>query len=334
MVPNTGVDIGVQNNTQVVSELLATYAGRGDFADATQQLASLQPFGLGLPANVGMGAQFSENTFYTNQGASGYNGLLTTLHKNLGNGLQFDLNYTWSHSIDNVSVVANAPAIGGYGFICDVVRPRECRSNSDFDVTHYFNGNFIYDMPFGRGRSFASSAPRWLDEIIGGWEVSGLPSWHSGNAYFAAANAFVAGYANNAPAILVGPRSDVHIHLNGGHGQSLNAFANNSQANADFVGPVGFNIGSRNNLRGPQFFDLDLGLGKTFPVVGERLKMQLRGDAFNVLNHPNFDPSKICTDITNVSCLFGTIAGPTLGTSINNDGPGARVLQVSLRIEF
>ena len=112
-------------------------------------------------------------------------------------------------------------AIGGYGFICDVLRPRECRSNSDFDVTHYFNGNFIYEMPFGRGRSFASSAPRWLDEIIGGWEVSGLPSWHSGNAYFAAANAFVAGYANNAPAILVGPSSDLHIHLNGGHGQPM-----------------------------------------------------------------------------------------------------------------
>ena len=77
-----------------------------------------------------------------------------------------------------------------------------------------------------------------------------------------------------------------------------------------------------------------MGLGKTFPVIGERLKMQLRGDAFNVFNHPNFITANICTDITNVSCLFGTIAGPTLGTSINNDGPGARVLQVSLRIEF
>jgi hypothetical protein len=334
MVPGTGAALGVQNNTQVVSELLGTLAQRGDFADATQALASLQPFGLGLPANVGMGAQFSENTFYTNKGFSGYNGLLTTLHKNLGFGLQFDLNYTWSHSIDNVSVVANAPAIGGYGFICDVLRPRECRSNSDFDVTHYFNGNFIYDLPLGRGRSFASSAPRWLDEIIGGWEVSGLPSWHSGNPYFAAANAFVAGYANNAPAILTGPSSDVHIHLNGGKGQALLAFANVPQANADFIGPVGFNIGSRNNLRGPQFFDMDMGLGKTFAIIGDRLRAQFRGDAFNVFNHPNFNTANICTDITNVSCLFGTIGGPSLGTSINNDGPGSRVLQVSLRIEF
>jgi hypothetical protein len=319
-----------QNTAILAGSSLGTYIARGDFADFTEGLSY---FGL-LPPNVGMAAQFSENTFYTNKGFSGYNGLLTTLHKNLGFGLQFDLNYTWSHSIDNVSVVANSPAISGYGFICDVVRPRECRGNSDFDVTHYLSGNFIYDMPFGRGRSLVSSAPRWLDEIIGGWEISGLPSWHSGNAYFAAANAFVAGYANDAPAILTGPSSDLHIHLNGGHGQAMLAYANVPQANADFTGPVGFNIGSRNNLRGPQFFDMDMSLGKTFPIIGDRIRAHLQGDAFNVFNHPNFNTANICTDITNVSCLFGTISGPSLGTSLNNDGPGARVLAVSLRIEF
>ena len=163
MVPGTGALFGV-SNTQVVSELLSTYAYRGDFADTTQALASLQPYGYGLPTNVGMAAQFAENTFYTNMGSSSYNGLLTTLHKNVGYGLQFDLNYTWSHSIDNVSLIANQAAYGGYGFICDVLRPRECRANSDFDVTQYFNGNFIYDLPFGRGKYFGSGASRWLDE--------------------------------------------------------------------------------------------------------------------------------------------------------------------------
>jgi hypothetical protein len=79
--------------------------------------------------------------------------------------------------------------------------------------------------------------------------VSGLPSVHSGNAYFATANAFVAGYANNAPGTLTGPISDLDVHLNGGHGQSLFGFGNPTKANADYTGPVGFTIGSRNNLR-------------------------------------------------------------------------------------
>jgi hypothetical protein len=334
MVPGTGAALGVPNNTDVIVDYLGTLAARGDFADTTQQLASLENFGFGLPPNVGMAAQFSENTFYTNQGLSSYNGMLTTLHKNLGFGLQFDLNYTWSHSIDNVSIIANQVAFGGYGFICDELRPRECRSNSDFDVTNYFNGNFIYELPFGQGKAVASSAPRWLNEVIGGWTVSGLPSVHGGLPYFAAANAFVAGYANDAPAILVGPASDLHLHLNGGHGQPLLAYANTAQANADYVGPIGFQIGSRNNLRGPAFFNIDLGVGKTFPVT-ERVRLQFRADAFNAFNHPNF--ATPCNDITNVSCLFGTI-NSTVGTGINSTTATpqntARVMQGSLRLEF
>jgi hypothetical protein len=337
LLPGSGAAYGLPNNTTLVSALFSTLVQRGDFADTTQGLASVNYYdnlfyglNIGLPPNIGMASQFAENTFYTNKGSSNYNGLLTTLHKNVGYGLQFDLNYTFSHSIDNVSLVANAAAYGGYGFVCDVLRPRECRSSSDFDVTHYFNGDFIYDLPFGRGKSIDSGAPRWLDEIIGGWSVSGLPNWHSGNAYFSAANAFVAGYSNNAPSILVGPISDLNIHLSGGHGQPLLGYSNPTQANADYTGPVGFTIGSRNNLRGPGYFAMDMGLGKAFPI-SERVRINFRADAFNVFNHPNF--SEPCTDITNVSCLFGTISS-TVGTGINNGASSARVLQGALRVEF
>ena len=318
-----------ESNTAVLANsFLATYIARGDFADFTEFLSR---FGL-LPPNIGMGSQFSENTFFTNQGSSNYNGMLATLHKNAGHGLLFDINYTWSHSIDNVSLIANSSAISGYGFICDVLRPRECRSNSDFDVTQYLNGNFSYDLPFGRGRAFGGGAPRWLDEAIGGWTVSGIPTWHTGNAYFMAANAFVAGYANNAPAILVGPASDVKTHLTGGNGQPLFAFPNASQgAGIDYTGPLGFTIGSRNNLRGPGYFDFDMGLAKAFPLVADRVALKFRADAFNAFNHPNFQTP--CNDITSVTCPYGQIQS-TQGTTINNGGPAYRVLQLALRLEF
>jgi hypothetical protein len=319
---------GTRSNTAVLARsFLNTYITRGDFADFTELLSAV---GI-LDSNIGMGSQFSENTYYTNKGFSSYNGLLATLHKNASHGLQFDINYTWSHSIDNVSLVANTPAYGGYGFLCDVLRPDECRGNSDFDVTHYINGDFIYDLPFGRGKAFGASASSWLNEIIGGWSLSGLPNWHSGNAYFAASNAFVAGYANDAPAILTGPISDLHLHLTGGKGQGLYAFKNPAQANADFIGPVGFNIGARNNLRGPRYFNMDLGVGKNVPLRSERISLKLRADAFNVFNHPNFDIP--CTDITNVSCLFGNISS-TVGTGLNNGSDSFRVLQGSVRLEF
>jgi hypothetical protein len=331
LTPGYGIAQGYSSNTAYAASI-APYAARGDFADWTFALAGVQS-GPGLqfllPPNVGMDSQFAEDTVYTNKGFSGYNGLLVTLHKNAGFGLMFDLNYTWSHSIDNVSVNANTVAFGGYGFICDVVRPRECRGNSDFDVTNYINGYITYDLPYGHGRMFGGSS-RWIvNELLGGWSVSALPGWHTGFPYFAGSNAFVAGFANDAPAILVGNKTDLNIHLNGGKGSPLYAFANPTQALTDFTGPVGFQIGSRNNLRGPRSTTLDAGLSKTFPVVDE-IVIKLRGDAFNVMNHPSFDsPGTSNIDITQSSAPFGVI---TSDTSPNGEGP--RVLQVSLRVEF
>ena len=321
-----GVSYGYTSNTDLVAQALAPLPHRGDFADTIQALTAA---GL-LPPNVGMGAQYSEDTYYTNKGFSSYNGLLTTLHKNLGSGLQFDINYTWSHSIDNVSVTANTPALGGYGFICDVVRPRACRGNSDFDVTSNLSGNFIYDLPFGRGRSLAANAPFWANEVIGGWEVSGLPSWHTGNTYFAAANAFVAGYANDAPAILTGPMAPLQTHISGGAGARVNAYTNPTAALSEFSGPVGFQIGTRNNLRGPGWVNMDLGLGKTFPVYGDKVNLKFRVDAFNVANHPSFGlPNASGTNGADITEAEGVPFG-----TINSTASAARVLQGALRLEF
>lgn len=326
VAPGFGVANGFANNTQAVAYYAYPYPQRGDFADTIWQLST---DGL-IAANVGLASQFSANTTWGNQGFSSYNGMLVTLHKNAGYGLQFDINYTWSHSMDNVSLPANSTAGTAStpaGYICDVLRPRNCRGNSDFDVTNYLNGNFIYDLPFGRGKTIGASAPLWANELIGGWAISGLPSWHTGNAYNALSNAFIAGFANDAPATLTGSISLLNAHVNGGKGQSVNAFASPTAAVGAFTGPTGFAIGARNNLRGPGYFGLDLGLGKTFPIYEDKVNLKFRADAFNATNHPSFGlPSPAASDITESSGVaFGTI-GSTAST--------ARVLQLALRLEF
>ena len=325
VIPGLGQYFGYPNNTSFLADPgvlpLTPLVSNGDFADFIQALSA---FGV-IDSNVGMGSQFSENTFYTNKGFSNYQGLLATLHKNLSEGLEFDLNYTYSHSIDNVSLVANQAAFGGYGFICDVVRPTECVGNSDFDQKHIITGNVLYNLPFGRGRTYGATMPFWANEILGGWNISALPSWHSGVAFSTVSSAFVAGYANNAPAILVGSWSNVapkaHKTANG----SVNLFADQTKALASFQGPVGFQIGSRNNLRGPNYVSFDLGVAKDFPIYGDNVKLRFRCDAFNAFNHASFDlPATSATDITGGS-NFGII------TSTANS---ARVLQGALRLEF
>ena len=89
-----------------------------------------------------------------------------------------------------------------------------------------------------------------------------------------------------------------------------------------FSGPIGFKIGTRNDLRGPNFVNFDIGVGKAFPLYGDNLKLKFRVDAFNAFNHASFSiPST--NDIT--SGNFGRITGTD---------NSARVLQGALRVEF
>ena len=331
------------NNTDFLASQVSGEVHNGDFGDFSQFLSNF------APQNVGDAAQFSENTFYSNGGFSTYNGFLMSLQKNLSHGLQFDLNYTLSHYIDNISFFANSAGdtgVGGTGLICDVIRPRECRANSDFDVRHYITADETYQLPFGRNRMFLSDIPLWGEEILGGWDISGVTEWHTGNAWGTDSNAFVASYSNDAPGILIGKKSAVATGptkvLGGGVNVFNNAVAPTTvqpfsapAAAAAYEGPIGFQIGARNGLRGPHFFNQDLGLAKNFPIYAERVNLKFRADAFNAFNHPNFGlPLENSfngydqQDVT--STTFGNISN-TVDTDGNN---GARVLQVSLRLEF
>ena len=177
----------------------------------------------------------------------------------------------------------------------------------------------------------------WLNEAIGGWDISGITDYHSGFAWGTNSNAFDASYSNDAPGILVGPKSAVETHLQKIPGGGVNIFANQAAASAAYIGPVGFQIGARNSLRGPKYFNQDIGLAKLFPLYGEKLNLKFRADAFNALNHPNFGLPQSNSfngydqqDVT--STTFGQISNTVEPAgNLNN---GARVLQVSLRLEF
>ncbi len=194
VTPGLGESYGYASNTALLADTIGSYIQLGDMADVVQILSSPGVFQDGpvIAPNIGLAAQFAGNTFITNKGSSNYNGFLVTLTKNTSHGLQFDVNYTWAHSIDNVSVVANTIASSqGSGFICDARNNRVCRGNSDFDISQVINSNFLYDLPFGRNRTYGTTIPFWLDELIGGWQISGIPQWRSGLAFSSHSSAFV-----------------------------------------------------------------------------------------------------------------------------------------------
>lgn len=328
---------GPGNNTLAVAYYTGQYSRRGDISDALYLLAAYGYYVFGvdfLPTNIGIPSQFGTNAYLTNKGNSNYHGLLFTLDKNMSNGLRFEFNYTWSHSIDNTSVSANNNALfTNSNMICDILSPRACRGDSDFDVRQEINGNFLYQLPFGRGKMYMSKAPRWADQVLGGWSLSGLPSYRTGVALTAYSDAYLASFDNQSPAIFTGSKADLKAAVNVNHTTNTvwmfdGGASGASKVLSEFRGPIGLEYGQRNNIRGPGAFFMDAGLGKQFPIIGDKLNLTFRADAFNVLNHPVFSGGRL-NIVTNAS-QFGQITS----TLRSNSGNSARVAQFSLALDF
>ncbi len=313
--PGFGVANGAASNTDFLVQALGSYFYYGDMGDTIQTLAAN---GL-IPPNVGVPSQFAGNIFITNKGFSSYNGLLFSLHKRPSHGLEFDFNYTFSHSIDNNSTIANSSG----ETICNLQNMRICRANSDFDIKNQITATFVYKLPFGRGADFASNVPFWLNEVIGGWDVSGIPSWQTGSPFNINSDATLLSLYHNGPAFLTGSAGAVQPHVHKASDGSVNYFAAGSNAASNFTGDIGLTFGARNNLRNPNYAGIDMAVGKAFPIYADRLKLKFRAEAYNATNHPSFSgPS-------GASIASGGSFGEILGTT-----SAARVMQFSLRLEF
>jgi hypothetical protein len=299
---------------------------RGDTSDA---IFLLYQNGL-LDPNVGMSAQFGTNIYISNQGASSYDGLLVSLRKRFSHGLQFDFNYTWSHSIDNGSSVVNT--VTG-GIVCDLTNLRVCRGPSDFDIRHLVNANFIYELPFGRGHMFGSGVPGWVNQIIGGWEVTGIFTGRSGLPFGTTTTAFPVSFnfggAAGGPAaqnLRNPPAIRPEIHDSGSTIQffkdPLTVFNPASPTTGVLRFPHHGEMGNRNFFRGPGFWNLDTALIKTWGMPwSEHQNLQLRWEAFNLFNHNAFGLPAVA------------ITGSTFG-QITTSASAPREMQFALRYNF
>jgi len=307
--------------TRLVRGLDRTLLQRGDLTDTLQALYGFfpGPFGGLLPPNVGLAGQFSVNSYISNAGSSNYNALLLTLRKRLTAGLQFDFNYTLGHSIDNLSTVTNT-VIGG--LVCDVRNLRVCRGNSDFDVKHAISANGVYDLPFGKGRQFGSHVSGWVNQIIGGWQFGAIATFHTGFAFSTSTDAFPVNFFVNSPAILTGSSGAIKTNIHTDSTGKIQLFADPTAAQAAFSFTNGGQVGSRNTLRGPGYWNFDTSVSKSFNLPwSESHKLQFRWESYNAFNHTTFaDPSADKNGGT-----FGQITA-TAG--------GNRVMQFALRYDF
>lgn len=218
--------------------------------------------------------------WFRSGGQSNYNSLQTRLERRYSNGLAFHVNYTWSHSLD-IASNANLGAQNG-GDFRDARYPNAEYGNSDFDIRHHAVVTVLYDLPFGRGKRFASGIGTPLNQVIGGWQISTIGSFASGNWYTVTSNAGVSnadggGNVGNSdrPDLIGNPNAKPCVP-----GTWFNTCAF-TVATLGTFGDVG-----RNTIQGPGFEIIDFSLQKEFRV-NERSHFEFRAEMFNVLNHYN-----------------------------------------------
>jgi hypothetical protein len=309
----------------------------GDLSTVDVVLADLA---LILP-NTGLPYQTGSVASVGNFGSSDYHSLIVTLRKKYSNNLYFDFDYAYAHAIDNVSDITNDAVFASFnaqGLICDLRNLRTCRASSDFDSRQTISANYEYRLPVGRGQKFLGSAPKWVDEILGGWATSGIVSHHTGYPWSTVTNAFPINFTQLGPALLIGPSSAVkekiHVQATASGTPGLQLFANQTNALGAFAFPFGGGTGERNTLRGPGYFNLDMALLKTFSI-SEGKTLQFHVDAFNAFNHASFNPPEVNGGAAgSLSTANTNINSPLQYGFLNSTANSARELSLGLLFRF
>lgn len=239
--------------------------------------------GLGFGDNIFIHPQYATFSAYSTIGSSWYNAFQLSARKRFQNGFSFDLNYTYSHSLDTASGTESSGGItGGASVILNPLDLRVNRANSDFDVRHLINANYIYELPFGKGKAFLNSS-RAVNAIFGGWTTTGIVRWNTGlpvgEPFDGARWATNWNVQSNGVRI----REIYGSPTKNGVGGFPNLFSDPTFAYQSFRNARPGEPGDRNLLRAPGYITFDVGLYKTVPLT-ERQKVTFRLEVFNVSN--------------------------------------------------
>ena len=260
----------------------------------------------------------------TNNAISNYHALQTEVRKRLSYGLEFDVNYVWSHMLDDQdsSGWGSREGYQNYQYAYD---PGLNYGNSNFDIRNALKGSAIYTLPFGRNALFLNKS--WIaDELLGGWRASSTFVIQDGNPMGITTGSFNDSY-NRSGDYTQFPNQVGDWHKGGSVYSRLSQWYNTAAFQQPLPGTYG-NM-RRNTVTGPQLTDMNAALGKTFDIYPERnIKLEIRGEAFNVLNHPSFGQSG-----SNVISPNGA-NNATSSAVINSVTVGGRTMQLYGKITF
>jgi hypothetical protein len=289
--------------------------------------------------NIFYQPQYAALSVFSTIARSNYNALQFSIRHRLSRDVQFDFNYTYSHSLDNASGLQTATAYSSAGFILNALDPNGNYATSDFDARHIINANWLIGLPVGRGKWLGGNMNKVANGIIGGWTLTGIFRFNTGLPIVGgpfAADRWATNWNAQSNSVRVRPIEATPGDFNG----EPNLFTDPTAAQQSFRDARPGEGGDRNVLRGPGYITLDAGLYKTFHLPWEGHQIQFRWEVFNVTNTQRFDGNSIADlSLPQDPFVFKQTASPDFGrftatqTPLNETKAG-RVMQFALRYEF
>jgi hypothetical protein len=249
-------------------------------------------------------------------GTASYNSLQATVDHHMAHGLQVQSSFTWSKTID---VASSGNISFGSPYLPDPFDLRWNRGISSLSIPFNSVTNFIYRGPDFKGKN------KLIQETVGGWELSSIVTWQSGNAFSIQAGA---NGGNNSGSNQYLDRADrvagqaLNVHQ-GSKSQWMSSYFNTAAFVNNAVGTFGDS--GKNIMFGPHYFGDDAGIMKSWALVRD-VKLQFRWEAFNALNHPTF---------ANPSGDYGnTVGWGNFGKIGSTGNIPPRVMQGALKLTF
>jgi hypothetical protein len=289
------------------------------------------------PTTTKLNPAVSNTTSWFSGGDSSYNALEVDLRRSFSHGLAIRGNYTWSKNLDdgsawNTSVSANTPA-----YVSVPSQPKLDWGPAATDVRNLAAINATYDLPLGAGHHLAGNAGPLADKFVSGWTLASIVSAQSGFPFSPQLgyNPTGSGDTRNPVRCNAVPSFTGRLYTSGSTAARVGQFFNPAAFAAPVYGTVG-NLG-RDTLTGPGYTDWDLSLAKT-THLSEKLRAELRGEFFNVLNHANLGtPNEVVyssgpTQGSAASQDTAAVVSPTAG--VITSASTSRQIQISVKLLF
>jgi hypothetical protein len=297
----------------------------GDFAGRIEETT--------LAAHLRANQQFSNIILISNKADSIYHSWQTTIRKRYSYGLLLNFSYTYGKVIDDMSGdpvgtsynPTTSTAIDSNNLSLD-------RGRADFDQQRTALVTWIYELPFGKGKKWLTTNNKVVQAFLGGWQIQGFNTNQSGEPFSITSGAKTEQFGANSRAAISGATAPAETFVQSSLGPVY------FTSTAGFVLPAAGSTGiGRNTYNGQPAWDMDGSIAKSF-ALNEKVQMKFRLEAFNALNHPNFQKlSNASSGSTSIlSSAFGTACCQTeslsTSTAIVSNGEAYRVVQLTLKV--